>query len=179
MDLTKSPYGDDYFDKYVEYAKTDLGKKLTDQRRKLVDRFFTGDVVDVGVGSGAFVAARPNTYGYDVNPKAIRWLRERNCWAVPNDVEAVSCWDTLEHIPDPAILLEAVDKWVFCSLPIFWSVDHVMRSKHFRKDEHFWYWTEKGFRNWMEAQGFELIHHCEIETLLGREDIHSFVFKRV
>lgn len=178
---TPGLYGEQYFEHYKELATTELGHRINEQRRKLVNRFFTGDVVDVGVGSGAFVAYRPNTYGFDVNPKAIEWLKKRNYWKPIYDapVTAVTLWDVIEHLPDPGALLKNVSNWAFCSLPIFWSVDHVLRSKHFKPNEHIWYWTETGFKKWMAAHGFECIHHCEIETMLGREDIHSFVFKRV
>jgi len=181
VDKSLQPYDDSYFDKYEAYSETDLGHRITGARCSLVDSFYGGPLVDVGIGCGQFVKTRPLTWGYDVCRKAVDWLHERKKWNNPylRPTQAISCWDSLEHIAEPSNLLSNVTEWVFVSLPIFWNIEHILRSKHFRRDEHFWYWTEQGFKNWMKEHGFECRHHSEIETKLGREDIHSFVFKRI
>ena len=53
-----------YFAKYLGYRDTELGRRLTQCRVDLVDRHWAGPVVDVGIGAGAFVEARPRTRGY-------------------------------------------------------------------------------------------------------------------
>ncbi len=174
-------YNRDYFAKYEAYAKTKLGRELTEARKSLVADFYDGPLVDIGIGCGQFVDSRPQTYGFDIGQPAVNWLALRGLMRNPygQKQEAISCWDSLEHLPDPAALLKNVKSWVFVSLPIFQNFGHILTSKHFRKDEHYWYWTERGFKNWMKENGFECRFESDIETKLGREDIYTFVFQRL
>ncbi len=56
---------------------------------------------------------------------------------------------------------------------------HAAGSRHFRRDEHYWYFTDAGLCVWMDRHGFQLRERDNIETLLGREDISSYAFERV
>ncbi len=176
-----------YWDKYIEYAATPLGEALTQARVDLVRGWTLAPVIDVGIGSGAFIeamhAAGATAFGCDVNPVAVEWLKGRGLWRSPWDpdaeVGAVTLWDVLEHLVEPASLLARVQEYVFTSLPIFRDGTHVVGSKHFRTDEHRWYWTVDGLVRWMELHGFECVEHDDHETNLGREDIATFVFRRV
>lgn len=173
-----------YWQKYVEMDATLMGVLLTTARVEMVQRYWQGTVVDVGIGAGAFVQARQavgRTLGWDVNPLGVAWLAERGLLQDPTQVTgrvALTFWDCLEHIPEPGPLLDLAS-WVFVSLPIFQGPDHVLRSRHYRQTEHCWYWTRQGFLNWMQRQGFECVDHNTQESLLGRQDIDSFAFKRV
>jgi len=136
------PYDRDYFDNFDRNARTPLGRNLMQARCDFVETHFSGTLIDVGIGSGSFIEARRygkrQTYGYDVNPIALEWLDERSLLVDPHlvAVDAVTLWDVLEHIRDFQSLLANVRKWVFLSLPIFRDVEHVLRSKHFKPDEH-------------------------------------------
>jgi len=66
----------------------------------------------------------------------------------------------------------------FVSLPIFRDAHHARTSKHFRPDEHYWYWTRAGFIWFAERCGFSVIEHNTMESLAGREDIETFVLAR-
>lgn len=175
-------YGAAYWDKYVAYSRTDLGVSLTKARVDVARTFCgSGSLVDIGIGCGQFVKTRgPATFGYDVNETAIRWLLDEGRWLDPwaTDPENISCWDSLEHLARPHELISRVKSRVLVSLPIFKDKAHVLRSKHFRPDEHFWYWTETGFQNWMRKLGFAQEFKSDMETMLGREDIMTFVFRR-
>lgn len=175
------PYNQDYFDKYVGYAQTQTGRALTQARIDLVARHYDGPLVDVGIGCGQFVERRPFTQGYDVNPAGVEWLQQRGlfCHFYFSDCYAASFWDSLEHIPAPHLALDQVRQWAFVSIPIFDDAQHVLRSKHFRRDEHFWYFTEAGFLDWMADHGFECVESSRMECDLGREDIMSFALRRV
>lgn len=179
---TEGPYDAAYFDKYVEYAATPMGRRLTEARVNFVARNYGGGpLVDVGIGAGQFCLTRPNTKGFDVNPVGVQWLKGQGLW---HDFSASPCvaaafWDSLEHIPNPAAALAHVERWVFVSLPVFYGRSHATRSKHFRPDEHIWYWTREGFRRWARSQGFVVREENAAETLLGREDIRSFALERV
>lgn len=183
-------YDQAYFDRFGRQADTELGRAIMDARVDMVTRHWDGDLVDVGIGSGAFLqhcqrSAKPNrrglqTCGYDVCPAGRRWLQERNLWLNPyvEMVDAASLWDVLEHLRDFEPLLGNVRQWLFLSIPIFKNRGHVLGSKHFRRDEHYWYFTLEGLVATMFQLGFECADANDMETQLGREDIGSFAFHR-
>lgn len=175
------PYNECYFDNYRNLAETDLGRKLTAARIEMVGRHYLGPLLDVGIGAGQFVDARPNTTGFDVNPLGVEWLEQQGKWSdLYNKTHpALSFWDSLEHIDRPDIAVSMAREWVFVSVPIFSGAEHVIASKHFKKDEHIWYWTHDGLVGWFEEQGFCLMESNNMESELGREGIGSFAFKRI
>lgn len=182
--VEQTPYDLAYFEKYVGYSRTARGVALSDARVELVRRHVGDDpVVDIGIGCGDFIEWRGVgcTAGYDVNPEGVRWLLDRDLWADPyfKDPLNISCFDSLEHLHHPADLVKRVERFVFLSIPIFSGPDHVLRSKHFRKDEHVFYFTRDGLVRWMAALGFALREENKMEEELGREDIGTFVFKRI
>jgi hypothetical protein len=173
-------YDDAYFNKYVEYGQTEMGQRLNVARMSLVNRHYQGHLVDVGIGSGSFIDRRPNTHGYDVNTRAVEWLNRRDLWWNPytRRCRAASLWDVLEHIPDFPALLERVDEFVFASLPIFEGPDDVLKSRHYRKDEHVWYFTIAGLIHVMSGFGWQCLEVNHDESRLGRDGIGSFAFRR-
>ncbi len=175
------PYNYEYFARYQQMGNTDMGLALTQARINLVARHYQGRVLDVGIGSGQFVNERPETLGFDVNPASITWLKQQNKWLnlYDNDSPALTFWDSLEHIDDPSAAVAKATQWVFVSIPIFDGAEHILTSKHYRKDEHIWYWTHGGFIRWFAEQGFTCVEHNRIEIDLGRDEIGSYAFKRV
>lgn len=179
-----NPYNEDYFEKYVGYSETPMGVRLTQARMDLVERFIgNGPVVDIGIGCGQFITARRfpfMTRGYDVNPAAIRWLLDRGLWADPyfQDPENATCFDSLEHMSRPDQFIERVKGHLFVSIPIFRDREHVLSSKHFRTDEHYYYFTSDGLILYFHRLGFDLLEENRMEVALGREGIGTFVFKR-
>jgi len=98
---------------------------------------------------------------------------------LPVTITGVTFWDSLEHIPSPKDLLMRVKKQtVFVSIPIINNILFVRTSKHYKPNEHFWYFTKEGFINYMDGQGFSCEDHNTMETDAGREDIDTFVFRR-
>ena len=174
-----NPYDESYFQIYINYENTPICEALNKARVDLVKRHYQGAVVDIGIGCGSFISAHGNAWGYDINPAAIDWLRDRDLYIEPHQIVAATFWDSFEHIRNPASILDEVTGWVFMSIPIFDGADHVLRSKHYRKDEHYWYFTSLGIREYMKLHGFECIDSSDMETKIGREDIGSFVFKRL
>ena len=184
-------YGQDYFDRYAAQAETPTGRRLMAARVDLVRRH-VGDIalsgqatVDVGIGSGAFVdsmiACGYGALGYDVNPAGVAWLKKRGLWAdlFPHkQCDVVTFWDSLEHIRDIRGALAGCSRWAFVALPIFRDAEHVLASKHFRRDEHYHYFTRAGFRRFAEACGFDVLDIVATETALGREDVETFVLRR-
>jgi len=179
-----APYDQDYFDSFDRNAQTELGRALMQARVNFVERHYRGTLIDVGIGSGAFVELRNqrgrSTYGYDVNPAGLAWLEQRMLLVDPHLVsfDAVTLWDVLEHIPDFQSLLANVREWVFLSLPIFRDAEHALRSKHFKPEEHYWFFSRDGLVFAMDLCGFALVSENTMETDLGREDIGTFAFRR-
>jgi hypothetical protein len=180
-----APYDQDYFDRFDRDARSELGRALMQARFNFIEQHYRGTLIDVGIGSGAFVelrnGRRRTTYGYDINPAGIAWLEQRMLLVDPYLVtfDAMTLWDVLEHIPNFQSLLANVREWLFLSLPIFDDVEHALRSKHFRPDEHCWYFTRDGLIFAMKICGFILVSESSMETDLGREDIGTFAFRRI
>lgn len=180
----KNPvYDAEYWEKYVERSKDDKGHKLNEARVRFVNDHVTKDatVVDIGIGSGQFIEKRGElTYGYDVNPYAISWLLGKRLWWDPHQKGArvVTCWDSLEHMRWPEHFLRRVEYWIFISIPIFKGREHCLKSKHFRVDEHYWYFTNEGLISLMTHHGFELVDQNRMEEEICREDIGTYAFRR-
>lgn len=174
------PYDQDYFLRYQQLAETPMGRELTAARLEFVARHYQGTVLDVGIGSGQFVSSYPGALGFDVNPAAVRWLHHRQLYGdlYSQYWPALTLWDVLEHIDEPQKTLQRAQKFVFVSLPVFESAEHILSSRHYRKDEHIWYWTHKGLVRWFRAQGFRCVEHNTMESSLGREGIGSYAFLR-
>lgn len=178
--VTESPYDEKYFQKYRAMADTDIGRALNQARLDLVNKYTQENVIDVGIGCGTFVESRAKTFGFDINPKGVEWLNWLNLYINPyeQEVENATFWDSLEHIYDVDKILKNVKGYVFVSLPIFISGKHILVSKHFRKDEHCWYFSHDGFKLFMAMNDFEYVESNWMETTLGRESIGTYVFKR-
>ena len=177
----ESVYGDDYFQKYEAYAATPLGEKLNVLRVGLVRRHYDGELTDVGIGSGSFIAAMDGeTKGYDISLPALKWLNRKGLFHNPytRGARAVTMWDSMEHIENFPVLLGNVRYFVFMSLPIFTGLDHVLRSRHYRKNEHCWYFTEDGLLRLMARLGWALLESNDAETRAGRDGIGSFAFRK-
>lgn len=186
-DMSRSvAYNGAYFDKYVGYEGALIAQKINAGRVALVNRHIgaAGRLVDIGIGSGEFIKARgwPTT-GHDVNAKALHWLDEQGLRANPElfwTYQGFSFWDVLEHVPEPEDYFRRIraGAFLFTSIPVFERLDRIRQSKHYRPDEHYYYFTASGFVAWMALHGFSLIERSDFETCAGREAIKSFAFRR-
>jgi hypothetical protein len=182
--VTAAPYDAEYWQKYVGYADTVMGRAITAARVELVKRYaHCHAVVDVGIGCGAFIEARDSslTYGFDINPVAVEWLEQRGMLLNPYEstVYAATFWDAIEHISDAHRMLANVERFAFMTVPIIpGNAPPPNGWRHFRPDEHCFYWTRNGLIAWMGEQGFTCREHNTMESLLGREDANTFVFER-
>ncbi len=176
-------YNDSYFDKYVGYEDSEIGRRLNDERVKLAKKYCDGNIIDFGIGSGQFVRAS-GAMGYDVCQKAIDWLKANDRWVDFKRVGAynadlVTFFDSFEHVDDIDELVNScLGKDIIISIPIFRNKEHVLRSKHFRKDEHYHYFTDKGLKRWFGFRNYECVYQSDIETQIGREGIGTYVFSK-
>jgi hypothetical protein len=170
-----------YYDKCAGYADQEIADRLNTARIEMVARWYSGKLCDVGIGSGEFIKRRPHTFGFDVNPVAIEWLKRNDLWTQRLDeFGALTFWDVLEHVPDPVQYLQLVrlHAYVFASIPVFDDLYKVRESRHYRPGEHLYYFKRQGFIDWMNAHGFLLLEWNDYESAAGRESINSFAFKR-
>lgn len=180
-DMTPSvSYGDAYFEKYRAYEDTPIGIAVNAARLGLVARHYAGRLCDIGIGCGTFVKSRPDTLGYDINPRAVKWLEEHDLLGKLGDFSAYSMWDVLEHLTDPIEYLRLVPLhgFLFVSLPIFDDLHDIRASKHYRPGEHLYYFTHDGLVHWMKLHGFVLLEWNTEESDAGRDSIRSYAFKR-
>lgn len=175
-------YDQAYFDKCAGYEGQEIAERINAARINLVLRHFgEGPVVDVGIGSGEFIRKRPKTYGYDINPIAQHWLSTQRLWATEWDqFKAFTFWDVIEHCPDPDEYFRKMkpESYLFTSIPIFYDLREIRKSKHYRPGEHLMYFLHEGFIKWMGLHKFTLLEWNDEETKAGRESIHSYAFKK-
>ena len=174
-------YSGEYFAHYQKLDATPMGGLLTKARLELVEKYTQAwKGVDIGIGGGRYVKESMGD-GFDVSSEAVEWLKALEAFADPyaQPLHSITCWDSLEHIPEPEKLLAQVTDWLFVSMPIYNDMADVLQSKHYKPGEHLHYWTLPGFVNWCEAQGFQVMEVNHAESELGREGITSFAFKRV
>lgn len=160
-------------------------------------------IIDVGIGSGDFIdhihsrrlslllgfgSNIASVHGHDINPVAIDWLDQRQLnydlyGQGAQSHHILTLWDTIEHLPDPDQLFDVIQPGsLLCtSLPIFPSLERklLMASKHYKPDEHLYYFTNGGFIAWMERSHFQfLAYHNRETTEAGRESIGTFTFRK-
>lgn len=183
-DMTERvPYDESYFNKCLGYEDQAIAIKINAGRIDLVNRHagVATQVLDVGVGSGEFIKKRPFTFGHDVNPKAVEWLKSWERWSYDfSTFAAFTFWDVIEHVEDPNCYFNQIKPgaFLFTSLPIFSDINRIRGSRHYRPGEHLYYWTESGFVEWMGCYGFELLERADFEIHAGRDSILSFAFQR-
>ena len=99
---------------------------------------------------------------------------------MPN-VDGLCFWDSLEHIPNPSALLSRINsgQYVFISIPIFDDLAKVKQSKHYRPDEHYYYFTKDGMIKYMTDLNFKTLDISDFEISAGREGIYTFVFRKI
>lgn len=178
-------YGQEYFDNYINREDTPIAIKLNEFRNSITEKYCKC-VLDVGVGSGEFIKKSSiKTFGYDVNPHGINWLKDRGIYLDiyeerwPDEIDGVSLWDTMEHIPNPTELIKRIrGGFLFISLPIFKDCSEIRQSKHYKPNEHLYYFTEYGLEKFLSDSGFYLVEKTDAESKAGREGVLSFVFRK-
>lgn len=187
MSSGRVPYGADYFEKVQAYLAQPVAVRVNACRVALLSRHLPDEasILDIGAGSGAFVAdARGWGYaakGFDVMPETVSRLKAAEVFADQlEQFDAVTLWDTLEHLENPEDYLARVHAgaFLFASLPVFEDLGAIRQSKHYRPGEHLYYFTAPGFVEWMSMHRFRLLEQNCHEVVCGRESIGEFAFCR-
>lgn len=185
-DITPSrivKYDRSYFEHYKALESGEIAEKINAGRIAVVNKYVgNAPVLDTGIGSGQFIMRRQGTFGRDVNPVATEWLKKHDKEAGDiTSYRAFTFWDVIEHVPDIDIYFRRIPSgsFLFTCLPIFKDLNRIRESKHYKPDEHLYYWTRAGFVEWMSLYGFELLEEQDFETAAGRDSIKTFVFSRM
>ena len=180
-------YGDEYFKKYEKYSQTQLGKAICKFRKEFVEEQVpTGTkILDYGCGHGDLVMCDTRNVwrGFDIMEKSIQRLSEKydSNWRSYN---AICFFDVLEHLKQPENILWHLSQndLIFISIPLWngdWSkLETITSWKHWRPGEHFLYCSNKGFVEVMNSWGLSTIKSSVQESLLGRQDIYTYCFKK-
>lgn len=179
-------YDTDYFNASIKNSESPIAKELNDFRTSLVNSYTKGLILDFGVGCGQFLHWRGDCLGYDICPQAVAWLKKEGLFFNPykenldeRGIIGVTFFDSLEHLREPKKILKRITgQYVFVSLPIFQNKEHVLKSKHFKPREHYWYFTHRSFRAFIKECGFKMLDCRNDEIFIGREDIYTYVFRR-
>jgi hypothetical protein len=185
----KKIYNDSYFNEYIKREGSPIAYELNTKRVELVKNYaYVG--LDMGIGSGAFIKYMwvDNTipfFGYDINENGIEWLKSKRLYFNPYTdssfiFDCVTFFDSLEHIPDFSFILNKIYLFGYAiiSIPIFDNIDDVFISKHFKPNEHLYYFTEKGLIDVLRQNKFELTKKLDFEKQLGRENVYTYVFRK-
>jgi len=177
-------YDNDYFEHYVILEDSEISKKINSARTNLTEKYVKC-LIDIGIGSGEFIKkSKCKTYGYDINLKGINWLKEKGKFVdiynkeLPEDIQGWTFWDCLEHIPEHSNIFNILKKgqYLFLSLPYFDNLDKIRDSKHYKPNEHYYYFTQDGLINYMKDCGFDLLEYNFDETKSGRSNIIACCF---
>lgn len=180
-------YDKTYLNKCLGYEGSDISNKINDGRIKAVAKYSgeTHRCLDIGIGSGEFIKRRNKydriTFGTDVNRSAIDWLKEFKC--LREDLTEFDCftmWDVLEHVETPESYFKRMSKGsvLYVSIPIFESLNDIVESRHYRPNEHLYYFTHAGFVAYMNNWGFRILEVQDFETKAGRENIKTYICKK-
>jgi 2-polyprenyl-3-methyl-5-hydroxy-6-metoxy-1,4-benzoquinol methylase len=176
-----------YLANYDAYSANAVSGALNAARVEMLARHVQpgSSVLDIGAASGVFVraacAAGFGARGFDVIPEAVERLKAADLYADnAGDFDAVTMWDSIEHVDMPELYLKHIKKGstLVTAIPVFEDLTKIRQSKHYKPGEHFYYWTADGFVDWMAMYGFRLVERSSHETELGRESIGAFAFRK-
>lgn len=155
----KNIYNADYFNRYVERAYSELGRKIYASRWDLIEKHCHGNLrlLDYGCASGAFHKASRNgfiTDGYDINPNSPYHKTPEG------KVDILTLWDVIEHLHDPAEPLKKhAPEYVFISTPNLHEGVEFDTWKHNRPGEHLHYFTLQSLSALLQDNGYKVIDH--------------------
>lgn len=191
-DPKKFDYTEEYFNHFKSLENTESAYKINMGRHKLIDEYYdSNNIVDIGIGSGDFIRTAGNLtiYGYDISGKSRQYLLDNGRFfdihskRAPYDrISIFTFWDSLEHIEfkNQGVLLKrmAIGTYIFVSMPIMTDIMKIKGSKHYKPNEHIYYFTMTGFQDYMSKFGFMCMKIQDFEIKAGREDVYTFVFNK-
>lgn len=160
-----------YYKKYVGYEHSDLNHKIQCERSNLVFKYLKkGTLLDFGCGSGAFLKyceSKLDVKGFDINPNTGN-LNFSNLF---DDYEAVTFWDSLEHVKNPKKVLKALNPYyVFICTPSTDDIDlnNILNWRHYRPKEHIHYFSKDSLEKLLDSCGYGLLEFNYKESMIRR-----------
>ena len=141
-------------------------------------------ILDAGANYGHFLKVAADIYdasGFDISPKAVAWSREHfkvcnrvaSIYDLPSDIEgpfdAVTCWDTIEHLDDPLKALMQLRKitkpygYLFLSTPNASSLAAKFLGKQWHyldPIQHLSLFSRNNLTSMLNMAGFRAIAFC-------------------
>lgn len=150
-------YGKNYYNRYVQLANKPLAQAIHSNRWALILRHLrTGSILDYGSGPGTFNEYGPDSFikhNYDVNPLCDAREMPKLDW------DAVTFWDSLEHIPNFYSVIANIDaQYLFITTPNLESVtESVTLWKHYRPKEHLYYFDRHSLSVILDELGYKIL----------------------
>lgn len=131
--------------------------------------FIPNSILDVGYGSGNFLKTCKlnieHCYGNDITgyelPPGVEFVED-----ITKEYYDVICFfDSLEHFVDISFVKDLKCKYIYISVPEchYINDEWFLNWKHFRPNEHIYYFDRFSLTNFMREHGFHLIAFSNIE----------------
>lgn len=179
-------YDNNYMDKFAAYDRG-IEQSVNQARCNFVMKYLPegSDILDYGAGACGFIYALQAHHfkvkGFDVIPQAVSILQMQSLYSEDIGLPYGVCfWDVLEHLKDPSEPLRKLrpGAMAFISIPVFPNLFMVRSSKHYRPNEHLYYWRPDGFIGYVKSLGFNFIETSPHEIHAGRDDVLAFAFQK-
>ena len=172
---------------YLEGYETKPTEAMAYLRLGYIGGFIqSGRLLDVGYGDGAFVNAAKRAgfeaFGFDIAPGPV------NVPTVPTLSgvwRAVTCFDSLEHFPNPADVFTVRPELFFVTIPHLpeGSTDETLKAwRHYKPDEHLHYFSRNSLRRLFFRFGYMLGEYAPVEDLIRKGPTNpntmTYVFER-
>lgn len=187
---TPFQYNREYYERYLDYDNTPLGRAITKFRVDIVNKLVSYRhrityLLDVGSGTGHFLKELQRrtpiqAEGIDPAKDATSWLHTNNCTSTRTRYNVLTFWDSLQHISEPERLFEEYHpKHVAVSIPIYSGKEQILNHRKFKPDQYKWYFTRRGFIDWMYSYGYELVEaYRDEDQKYDHVGVQSFTFTR-
>lgn len=168
----------------IEMAYLRLGVLLTALG---FDYVAAAKVLEVGPGNGTLLNVLKKhcdeAFGFDVAPTEFSTISRTAATSTPWDL-LVAC-DVIEHFRNVDDLFQYKFEHALITVPCLPDdLSEMANWRHFKPDEHLWYFTKTSFWNWITARGYDVIF-CDspedtIRTRWNKEKPNTitFVIKR-
>lgn len=181
----KELYPEDYYRKMSGFSRALELLFLGERRAAVESRKARGSILDVGCGSGEFLrvmsaagwavaGVEPSPSGAAAAPPGVT-LGTLESAGLPDDsFDAVTMWQVLEHVPDPAAALSAARKMLKDDGVLLVSVPNIRsfqsrlgRERWFHLDlpRHIWHFSPPTLLRLLERSGFRVaeMRHFSME----------------
>ena len=174
----KQVYNDDYFDiRYRKYLQEyELNKlRLKEIIKNILNPIGVIDrkgirILDIGFGIGSFLKlcdiAGIKTYGYDVKENNNKITKRVDNFQ--NEYDIVTLFDSIEHLELDELnkIMNIRTSYLVISTPeLSQEVTKIENWRHYRPNEHLFYFNFASLGLLLQKYGFEIIHSNYLEDL--------------